>query len=114
MDKNSGQRKGCPNPDQTFQADFNELPFILIVLKLIEILGNSRPDLIIHDFRDSLPIIPKNCADTNFYVRTCLFLLPDVSYAFSTPPRTLSVLPTPPVDHLKYNRPLPPSLLTSP
>ena len=33
-DKNGGQGKGYPNPDQTFQAEFNEMPFILIALKL--------------------------------------------------------------------------------
>jgi len=44
VDKNSGQGKGYPNSDQTFQADFNELLFILISLKLIEIPGNSHSD----------------------------------------------------------------------
>jgi hypothetical protein len=58
VNKNSGQGKGYPNSDETFQDDFNELLFILIVLKLIEILGNSCPDLIDHNFRDSMPIIP--------------------------------------------------------
>jgi hypothetical protein len=38
-----GRRRGR---DQTFQADFNELLFILIALKLVEILGNSHPDLL--------------------------------------------------------------------
>jgi len=33
-DKNGGQGKGYPNPDQTFQAEFNELLFISIALKL--------------------------------------------------------------------------------
>jgi hypothetical protein len=37
--KNGGQGKGYPKSDQTFQADFNELLFILIALNLIEILG---------------------------------------------------------------------------
>jgi hypothetical protein len=32
-DKNGGERKGYPNPDQTFQAEFNELLFISIALK---------------------------------------------------------------------------------
>ena len=44
VDKNSESETGLPNLDQTFQAAFNELRFILIVLKLIEILGNSHPD----------------------------------------------------------------------
>jgi hypothetical protein len=42
VDKNSGQGKGYPNSDQTFQADFNELLLLLISLKLIEIPGNSH------------------------------------------------------------------------
>jgi hypothetical protein len=33
-DKNGGQGKGYPNPDQTFQAKFNGLLFISILLKL--------------------------------------------------------------------------------
>jgi hypothetical protein len=33
-DKNGGQGKGYPNPDQTFQAEFNELLFISIAWKL--------------------------------------------------------------------------------
>ena len=33
-DKNGGQGKGYPNLDQTFQAEFNELLFIWIALKL--------------------------------------------------------------------------------
>src|SRR5277367_7022110 len=33
-DKNGAQGKGYPNPDQTFQAEFNELLFISIALKL--------------------------------------------------------------------------------
>jgi hypothetical protein len=36
-DRNSGQEKGYPNLDQTFQPDFHELLFISIALKLIEI-----------------------------------------------------------------------------
>jgi hypothetical protein len=35
-----GRRKVFQNIDQTFQADFNELPFISIALKLIEIWGD--------------------------------------------------------------------------
>jgi len=33
-DKNGGQGKGCPNADQTFQAEFNELLFVSTALKL--------------------------------------------------------------------------------
>jgi hypothetical protein len=33
-DKNGGEKKGYPNLDQTFQAEFNELLFISIALKL--------------------------------------------------------------------------------
>ena len=33
-DKNGRQGKGYPNPDQTCQAEFNELVFISIALKL--------------------------------------------------------------------------------
>jgi hypothetical protein len=36
-DNNSGQGDGHPNSDETFQADFNELLFTLIALKLIKI-----------------------------------------------------------------------------
>ena len=36
-----GQGKGFPKSDQGFQVDFNELPIVLIALKLIEILDNS-------------------------------------------------------------------------
>jgi len=32
----AGKGKANPNPDQTFQAEFNELLFILIALKLIQ------------------------------------------------------------------------------
>jgi hypothetical protein len=49
VNKNSGQGKGYPNSDETFQDDFNELLSILIVLNLIEILGNSHPDQIRSD-----------------------------------------------------------------
>jgi len=40
-DKNGSQGKGYPNPDQTFQAEFNELLFIWIVLKLNQNFVNS-------------------------------------------------------------------------
>ena len=42
VDNNSGQRKGYPNLDQTFQAEFNELLFVSIVLKLNWIFVDSR------------------------------------------------------------------------
>jgi hypothetical protein len=48
-DNNGGQGKGYPKSDQTFQADFNELLFVLIALKLIEILSNSHSDQIIYN-----------------------------------------------------------------
>jgi hypothetical protein len=41
--KNSGQEKSWSMSDQTFQADFHEFLFILLVLKQIEIRGNSHP-----------------------------------------------------------------------
>ena len=44
VDKNSGQEKGQPNSDQTFQPHFKELLFISIGLELIEIQSNSHPD----------------------------------------------------------------------
>jgi hypothetical protein len=43
-DKNSGKGKVWRKSDQTFQADFNELLFILLALKLIEIMSGSQPD----------------------------------------------------------------------
>ena len=38
VSKNSGEEKSYPKSDQTFQADFNKLLFILIAWKLIQFL----------------------------------------------------------------------------
>jgi hypothetical protein len=56
--KNSGQGKGCANPDQTFLADFNELLFIYF--NCVE--ADRDPGLILINqiSRDALPIIRKN------------------------------------------------------
>ena len=40
-DKNGGQGKGYPNPNQTFQAKFNELLFISIALKVNQTFVDS-------------------------------------------------------------------------
>ena len=42
VDNNDGQGKGYPNPDQAFQADFNELLFTSTALQLIKMQLNSR------------------------------------------------------------------------
>lgn len=40
-DKNGGQGEGYLNPDQTFRAEFNELLFISITLKLNQNFADS-------------------------------------------------------------------------